>query len=138
MFRKLISAFVSGAAFMLGVAALSFPIVAVYAFTQLTGPAGSNPVASPQNLGDYNSILLQAAPAGTGTPSLELGFNPVATSVVASSTGGSYTTTFLQFVQVQTYTTTTAAGGGKCQFTGASGCFTVLDPTGQLRWVPFF
>lgn len=139
MIRKLIRAALYGVAFLVGVAGIGLSIEGLQAVVLFTGPAGttSPQLAYPQNQGDYNAILNATGLAGTGTPQISLGVSQIATSVVASTTGGNATTTFLQFMQMATYTTTTGAGTGKCNMAAAAGCFTILDPTGQLRWVPF-
>jgi hypothetical protein len=137
--------FAAGAVMGIGVLAVALAVPPIYAaaLSQVTGPAGTNPVAdaSKGSISDFNNIIngvnANAAWAGTGTPLAIVGAQLTSTTSVFGSSGQTTTISMLQLLNSITTTTTTVSTAG-CFATGATECMRVIDNAGNFRWLPLY
>jgi hypothetical protein len=137
--KRILRSLIAGAAFGLGVLAVAFTVPEVYAgaVAVFTGPSGSNPAASPQNQGDYNTIIQglnnNAAWGLTGTPLGIIGAGFATTSKLVNCNAATPCSiiTFLNNV-------TTTTGATTCNAANATECLGIIDQTSTLHWIPLY
>lgn len=127
---KLFKHFLAGAAFALGILAISLTVVGVRAaqLSLFTGPGGSNPVNQPNLLVDLNTLVNNInsalAPVGTGTVP---NFMSLTGSTITTSAGT------IGFTNPGDWTN----NKGMCGGAGVA-CFIVYDATGTIHYIPAY